>query len=373
MRARERTCSGRVNRGPLPVTAALVVAAVCLAPRPADAREIVDMIGRKVTVPDRITKAVALSPPGTYLLHAVAPDVVAGLNFPLWEEERKYTVPKFRSLPVIGGRVGEGRLLNVEVLMKIAPDVAILWARSGALDAIDREYERTLGKVGVPVVCVQFDGLRGYPAALRFMGDLLGRSERAELLALYAVEAIGRVDRALGSLPPTSRRSVFYAEGMEGLATDGDGSMHTELIPLAGGRNVHRAPPKTMMGMEIVSLEQVFLYDPDVILVKERAAFARILSEPRWRDLRAVRDKKVFLIPHVPFNWFDRPPSFMRILGAQWLTQLLHPDRCAWDMVAETKRFYRLFLGVELTDAMAREVLLTQSAVNPRRTEPAGP
>jgi iron complex transport system substrate-binding protein len=47
----------------------------------------------------------------------------------------------------------------------------------------------------------------------------------------------------------------------------------------------------------------------------------------------------------------------MRLLGLQWLGNLLHPDRLPLDMVAETHRFYRLFLGVELSEAEAREIL----------------
>jgi iron complex transport system substrate-binding protein len=133
--------------------------------------------------------------------------------------------------------------------------------------------------------------------------------------------------------------------------------MHTELIPLAGGRNARPTPPSTMMGMEEISLEQILAYDPDVVLVKETMVYARIRSDPRWRSLRAVREGRVLLIPSQPFNWFDRPPSFMRLLGLRWLAHALHPDRVPFDELAETRRFYRLFLGVELTEADAAEVL----------------
>ena len=47
----------------------------------------------------------------------------------------------------------------------------------------------------------------------------------------------------------------------------------------------------------------------------------------------------------------------MRLLGIKWLFNLLHPDRFAVDMLAETRSFYRLFLGVELTEVQAMEVL----------------
>jgi iron complex transport system substrate-binding protein len=330
---------------------------ICLAAPPARAREIVDMLGRRVAVPERITKVVALSPPATYLVYSIDPTLLAGLNFPLWENEKRFTSEAFRRLPVIGGRVGEGRQLNLEVLMGIAPDVAVLWTQLAEPDAIDREYERTLGQLGIPAVYARIGPLRDYPAALRFMGELLGRRDRADELRAYTEGILARVDRALASLPPAERVSVYYAEGLDGLATDGEGSMHTELIPICGGRNVRQAPPRTQMGMETISAEQLLLYDPDVVLVKERAAFERLPADARLRTLRAVRERRVFLIPYLPFNWFDRPPSFMRVLGAQWLANLLHPDRFQVDMVSETKRFYQLFLGVELDDAQAKEVL----------------
>jgi iron complex transport system substrate-binding protein len=109
--------------------------------------------------------------------------------------------------------------------------------------------------------------------------------------------------------------------------------------------------------MEAVSLEQVMLYDPDVILVKEPVFFTQVFSDPRWQRVKAVKEKKVYLIPYEPFNWFDRPPSFMRLLGAKWLANLLYPDRYRVSMVKETQEFFRLFLAVSLTPQEAGAIL----------------
>lgn len=334
----------------------LVLVAAALVAGPARARSVTDMLGRKVDVPDHIGKVVALSPPSAYLLYAIDASLLAGLTFPLREEEKEYTSEAYRSLPVIGGRVGEGRQVNVELLARLAPDVALVWARSGEPDAIDCEYERMLASIRIPAVYLRFDTLAEYPAAIRFLGDLLDRRERARTLAAYTEDVLAKVGRAMASLPETQRVKVYYAEGRDGFSTDGNG-MHTELIPMAGGINVHQRPSRTALGMEPISPEQVLLYDPDVILVKERGALAVVLGDSRWRDLRAVREHHVRLIPHMPYNWFDRPPSFMRFLGVQWLANLLHPERFALDLPAETKRFYELFLGMHLTDAQVADVL----------------
>ena len=321
------------------------------------ARMITDMVGRKISVPDRIEKAVGQPPPASYLIYAIDPSLLAGLNFPLWESEKKYTAESYRTLPVIGGMVGDGRTLNQEVLLKIKPDVAFLWSRGTSYDAINMEYERMLRVLGIPAVYVRLDSMQDYPGALLFMGDVLNRRERAAQLNRYAVGVLQRVNRALAALPPVKKVSVYYAEGVDGLSTEGEQSSHAELIPLSGGKNVCQLRETSINGMERISMEQLVMYDPDIILVKEKVCFERIKTDARWKRLRAVRSNNVHLIPHVPFNWFDRPPSYMRLLGIQWLANLLHPERYPIDMIKETKAFYRLFLGVDITDREARDIV----------------
>ncbi len=322
---------------------------------PLQAREIVDMVGRRVNVPDTITRVVAVTPPGTYLVYAIDPLLLAGLNFSLWDSERKYTVPAYQHLPVIGGMMGQGKTLNREILFKVKPDIILFWAWKD--DAMNNKFLGSLAALPFPVVAVRMDSIFDYPAALAFAGNLLGRQKRGEELKNYALETVDAAHKIASAIPESAKVRVYYAEGTDGLSTDRAQSIHTELIPLAGGINVHQGAELDHYGMEKISMEQLLLYNPDVILVKEPAFFAAIFTDPRWQNLKAVRNKRVYQIPYEPFNWFDRPPSFMRLLGIKWLLNRLHPDLYSVDMVKETRAFYHLFLGVELTPEQAREVL----------------
>jgi len=69
-----------------------------------------------------------------------------------------------------------------------------------------------------------------------------------------------------------------------------------------------------------------------------------------------VKDKRVYLIPRDPMNWFDRPPSFMRLIGARWLAHCFYPEKYPWNPEKETQTFYSLFLGYNLTDDGCREL-----------------
>ncbi|MBP7526605.1 MAG: ABC transporter substrate-binding protein, partial [Syntrophorhabdaceae bacterium] len=189
------------------------------------------------------------------------------------------------------------------------------------------------------------------------LGEALGRKDRGKELSEYARKTIVQIAGIVNTIPEGRRPSVYYAEGEDGLSTECDASMHVQLIELAGGRNVHRCAARTDYGMEKVSLEQVLLYDPEIILVFERHFFRTILQDSRWRQIKAVRNGRVYLIPRQPFNWFDRPPSFMRLLGLKWLTNLLHPDLYSADIVKETQVFFNLFLGVDLSRKEALEII----------------
>jgi len=45
------------------------------------------------------------------------------------------------------------------------------------------------------------------------------------------------------------------------------------------------------------------------------------------------------------------PPAVQRYLSLIWLTAELYPQYCDYDVKTEILEYYRLFYGIELTDA----------------------
>lgn len=334
---------------------AVSVALLATCAAPLRAMDITDMAGRAVTVPDASTKVFCASPPALFLLYALDPGLAAGLNFAFTGQETTYLRPEFLNLPVLGGWFGQGQTPNVESVMAARPDFILAW--SWRTSAVNEVIEKTAKTIGLPVVYVRLDSLEDYAQAFEFLGRVLHREARGQALAQATRRMVTEVDPVVTAIPKGKRVSVYYAQGMDGLKTECDTSVHAELINLAGGRNVRSCAARDTYGMESISIEEVLGADPDVILAKERSFAQTARTSPVWQHLRAVRDGRILTIPTAPFNWFDRPPSFMRILGLCWLTNQLYPDRYPKDMIAETKAFYRLFLNVELDDAQARAVL----------------
>jgi iron complex transport system substrate-binding protein len=332
---------------------ALILSVVWLCP--AAARQITDMAGRRVEVPDTVNSVYGTSPPATYMVYALDAGLVAGLNTPLNPTEKAYIDPRLHRLPVIGGWFGQGRVANLECLLKLHPDVIVAWIREAS--PVAEKMEKALKPLQIPVVYVVQDSLSDCPAAFRFLGKLFNRPSRAEALARHAEQTLEEIARVRAAIPAPEQVSVYYAEGADGLSTECHTSVHAQPIPLSGGLNVHRCTDRTTYGMQKISMEQVLQYDPQVIVAHEPMFFATAARDPRWKNIRAVQSGRVYRIPRTPFNWFDRPPSFMRLLGAKWMLHRLYPRYYAVDLTAETQRFYQLYLNVTLDAAAARKIL----------------
>ena len=318
------------------------------------AREITDMTGRKVTVPDTITKVFGSAPPITYLIYAIDPDLLAGLNLPLAKIDQTYLNPVVHQLPVLGGWHGQGRSPNIEMLLNVKPDITLLWA-NGFFD-LEKHIE-ALNKVNMPTVSIKIDRLSDHLETLPFLGELLQRQERTRQLAAYIHDSLTSVQNALANLPENERLTVYYAQGVEGLNTDCDQSFHAEVINLAGGRNVYQCAQTDLFGMVATSMEQVMTWNPQVIVAQEKAFYEKVYTDPRWQSIAAVKNHRVYLIPRIPFNWFDRPPSFMRAIGVKWFAHLLYPKIYSINIHQETQQFYKLFLNIDLSEQAVQAIL----------------
>jgi iron complex transport system substrate-binding protein len=323
---------------------------------PVSSRQITDMAGRQVNVPEVIRKVYGTSPPATYMIYAIDPGLMAGLNFPLNQSGKQYLDPRVLQLPVIGGWFGQGRVPNLETLLQVRPDIVLVWMWQ-QLSAVNEKMEQTIKPLGIPIVYIIIDTPADYPKAFDFLGELFNRKARSRVLRRYAKTALAAADRMRAAIPDEERVTVYYAEDVHGLSTECHTSMHAQLIPLSGGKNVHRCVQRNRVGRQRISMETVLGYDPQVIISHETLFLKQIAHGPKWKNIRAVREGRVYKIPRTPFNWFDRPPSFMRLLGIHWMMHNLYPQTYPIDMVAETRHFYRLFLNVDLNEATAKKIL----------------
>ena len=325
---------------------AIAALAFLLTAAVADARTVTDSAGRKVEVPDKVERVFAAGPPASILLYMLAPEKMTGWPNPPTAEERPFIAAPYRDLPALGRLTGRGGTANLEVVLKTKPDLILDFGsvRETYVSLADNVQEQ----IKLPYVLI--DGrFEATPTALRLLGTILGVETRSERLAAYVEATFADIDRALKSTPVEKRPSVYLARGPDGLETGLVGSINTEIIERAGGRNVAVAAGQS--GLARLSPEQLIVADPEIILTWDRNFFERVGRDALWANIRAVREKRVYLAPTAPFGWIDRPPSLNRVIGLRWLAGLFFPDQFTHDLRQTTREFYRLFYHVEPSDA----------------------
>jgi iron complex transport system substrate-binding protein len=264
----------------------------------------------------------------------------------LRDHEKPYIAEAYRDLPETGRLTGRGGEANLERVLALKPDLIVDFGsvRDTYIDLADRVQAQT----GIPYILI--DGRFAVTAAsLRLVGDALGVPERGEALARDVEATFTALDAALGAVPEEERPRVYLARGPDGLETGLKGSINTEIIERAGGRNVAEAPGQ--YGLVQASAEQVIVADPDTIITWDRTFYDRVWDDPLWAGIEAVRAGRVYLSPTAPFGWIDRPPSINRMMGLRWLAGLFYPTRWKGDLLSETAAFYKLWYHVELGEA----------------------
>lgn len=336
-------------------------------------REVVDMGGRTVLVPQAVNRVFCTNPIGTVNLFGLAPQSLVGWNFRPAGDNQKYIPDEYLVLPSLGVWMGAGSTPNAEEIAAQKPDALLcFWTADEAGCAMADDIQE---QTGFPVVLVDYD-VRSAPEAFRFVGDLVGAAERGEELASFCERKLDVIRAIAEGIPEDQRKAVFLAQGNNGLTTDPVGSMHvTDALELINTANVADLPglEGQGMGMPTVNLEQIIAWDPDAVLVAEFSmsdsessdVCGAICADDHWANVACVCEGEVYRIPQAPFSWFGRPPSAVRLLGCLWLLKVLYPAHAQEvNLREETLEFYRVFYGYDAFDEDTLDQLLSSAGID---------
>ena len=309
-------------------------------------RRVGDATGRQVAVPEKIQRVYAAGPPASVFVFALAPSKLIGWTRAMRPQEEIFLPKQYWNLPELGRLTGRGNTTNVEVLLTAKPDL-IVDVGSTAPTFVSLA-ERVQEQTAIPYLL--YDGSFAKTAqTFRDLGAVLGEEARGKQLAAYIDKTLTDIRAKIATIPVDKRPRVYYARTPTGLQTAVQGSINVEVLDLLGAVNV---AGQGSGGLTNVSLEQVLGWNPDVIVTTDLNFYANVYQDARWASLAAVKARRVYLSPHLPFGWFDFPPGPNRVVGLHWLAQILYPTLFKDDLRPKVAEFYKLFYHREPTDEM---------------------
>lgn len=317
---------------------------------------VTDMAGRKVYVPRKVERIVALHGSLRYVVYLQAFEKVVGVE----EVEKRGTMrggpsvgkaywnvikERVKGLPSIG-EGGPGKLPDFERLLEVRPELVLTFEKELA-DLIQE-------KTGIPVFVLDYAGpgridLDKVRELIALLGKVLGKEKRASELNAYLKELIKELEQrtqGIGSGPKV------YVGGVSMRGHQNFFSTEADFPPFKWLKAKNVVDEAGKKGHLFIDRESLLKWDPDFIfidvnglpLIKED-----YLKNPSfYQHLKAVRNGRVYTI--FPVNFY-RTNLEILFANAFFMGKVLYPERFK-ELSPEKKarEIFVKFLGKDIFD-----------------------
>jgi iron complex transport system substrate-binding protein len=270
---------------------------------------IVDGLGRSVTINKIPQRIVSLAPSNTEILFALGlGDKVVGVteycNYP----QEAMTKPK----------VGGFSNVDIEKVVSLEPDLVLATHIHG------KTVIPALEKLGLTVVSLTPGSLNEVLDSITLVGKVTGQSKEApEMIDDLGTRIEAVIDKTR-TLSPDQKPRVFYITWHDPLMTAGTETLADDVISSAGGQNI----AYDISGDKAITLETVIYRDPQVIVASvgmgsgEDLPWQYVQTEPRLENTQALLNDRVYKIDG---DVIHRPGP--RIVDAlEQMAQFIHPE-----------------------------------------------
>jgi len=265
--------------------------------------------GGSITIPKKPTRICSVTV-GTdeILLELVGPERMVALSYLV--DDPSYSTLAGHVPPGLARVTSEA-----EQIIGLEPDLVLVAFYSRA------EFVQLLEEAGLPVVRLEdFKTLDDIEENIELLGRLTGEEKKAEELVNGMRKVREEVAERVSGRPP--REVVAITHGW----VAGKGTITTEIIELAGGRNL--AVEKGIEGHKQVSVEALLEWDPEFLLVagpKPARTHGKelVAQNPLFANLTAVKEGRVIEIPSA--HLFSSASQHI-VKGIEELARLLHPE-----------------------------------------------
>ncbi len=346
-------------------------------------RVIEDHAGRRVVLPKDV-KRIAVT--GIYPLPSVlavffnSADKIVSMNTPSLSAARAGLLGELypEILTVSDKAVGPGgAVINAEELSSLDPDV-VFYSTTAEGESI---VNAGLPAVAVSVNKWDYNVIETLRHWLELLGEIFpSDADKVRKFCEFSTEAYELVQSRVADIPESERARVFvlFQYASNDIKTSGARFFGDWWCRAVGAVNV--AHEIDLENAVSVNLEQVYVWDPDVILITNftplqpfdffgsSSAGATLGSETEkpvkmqdWSGIKAVREGRVYKMPLGMYRSYT--PGVDAPVTLLYLAREIYPSLFSdIDVSLYAKRYYKEIFGIELSDSQVSRIFAPLSA-----------
>lgn len=217
--------------------------------------------------------------------------------------------------------------LDADAIRDLQPDFVITQSQcelcAVSLNEVAQAVRDWVGPSAPQLVSLEPMALADVAQDILNVGSALGVEDKAAALNAAMASGFAALRAKTDTLP---KKKVFFMEWTVPLM--GAGNWMPETMAASGGEVVLGQQGKHS---PVVTLADVALADPDVIIVgpcgfaieRASAELAVFQNEPLWNELRAVKERELYVVDG---NHFFNRPGPRLLQSAEIVAEILHPD-----------------------------------------------
>ena len=333
---------------------------------------ITDLLGREVKVPNEINKIAAIAGPTYEMVFMLgSKDQIAMVKSGHTDSYPLANLTNPALIDMAGIAANPSSTVNIEDYLAQGIDLVVYYdneielkkfdavdmaaivatKNTGLMDTLQQAQTQTIDEFVVTLT-----------TPLRILSDAIDTEEahsEYEAWAKYCEEKLKMVYERTKDIPESERPTVYWGNtwGEEIRASYSLKNRWYETY-LAGGTLLG---PEENSNFPEVTAEQLYTWDPDIILVDNHGDNPELViksmyrENSKWATLKAVENKELHRIPSGVF-FLDKGST--TTLLVMWMATLMQPELFSdIDMVEEIKYYYNEFYEFELTDEQAKMVI----------------
>ncbi|MBO5770751.1 MAG: ABC transporter substrate-binding protein [Spirochaetales bacterium] len=306
-----------------------------------------DDLGRKIEVKDGgFKKVIAGTPAAQNYIYAINPSRLYGLSLEWPIAAEKLVDVKALNTPYYGSFTYLYDGLDYEMIKSSNADLVLIIADEDEYKSeITAILDEKQAELGIPFAYIN-DDLDKIPSTIARVAMIISSYNDSDDLRELSKELL---------LPIYSTRNIvsyYYSASSDGLIPFAEGAPENSVMDYMGMKNV--VPKDSAKPM---TAEDLMKANPDIILLTDETAYMNLTETPEFKNVRAIKEGKVYLVPRAPYNILSEDFGAGRLLGLQWIRMLAYNNLTKNEIVDDADDFYEEFYHKGLSDMEIWKIL----------------